>query len=397
MTGINLPLAATTWGDEEFEALQAVIASGYFTMGQHVQKFEQEFAEFFGSKHAIMVNSGSSANLIAVAALAVLQKGKFKKGSNVIVPAVSWATTYYPVSQYGLELKFVDISPDTLCMDIDEVEAAIDEKTAAIFAVNLLGQPADLPALKKICDARNVILIEDNCESMGAEIEGKYCGTWGVMGTFSTFFSHHISTMEGGVVVTDDLEIAETLRSLRAHGWTRDLSPDSALRQKKGTAWDDLFTFVLPGYNVRPLEFEGALGSRQLEKLPALLNARKKNAESFIQNFRYLENIRIQSGKGVSSWFGFSLILEGPLRGQRSELLAYLEDLGVETRPIVSGNFTKQPVMKHLPHTVFGSLDVANELDENGFFIGNHHFDIGEELTELADAIKGWITKKVQK
>lgn len=393
MPKISIPLAASTWDEAEFAALLEVTSSNKFTMGERVKIFESQFAEYFGSRHAVMVNSGSSANLLAVGALAVLGRGKFRSGANVIVPAVSWATTYYPITQYGLELRFVDINPDTLCIDTAAVASAIDEKTAAVFAVNLLGQPADLPNLKILCDQKEILLLEDNCESMGAQIQNKMCGTWGIAGTFSTFFSHHMSTMEGGLVVTDDNELADAMRAMRAHGWTRDLGEENTLFQKSGSKWNDLFTFLLPGYNLRPIEFQGALGSTQLDKFPKLLEARLGNAKVFVEAFGNIEGLRIQSGEGASSWFGFSIVLTGSLKGKREKFVNFLENLGVETRPIVSGNFTKQPVLAHLPHSIHGSLPVSDELNDDGLFIGNHHFDITTQLWELADLVKDWIVK----
>jgi CDP-6-deoxy-D-xylo-4-hexulose-3-dehydrase len=258
------PLATSTWDQAEYDALQNVIASGRFTMGPLVRRFEEQFAEAFGSKHAVMVNSGSSANLVAIAAAALDDRNRLEPGDEIIVPAVSWATTYYPIHQYGLTLRFVDIDPHTLNLDLDQVEAAIGPRTRGVFAVNLLGNPVDYARLAAICDAHDLLLWEDNCESLGATFEGKAAGTFGQMGTFSAFFSHHISTMEGGIVLTDDEKLSQMLTSLRAHGWTRELPVENHVHPKSGDEFDDLFRFVLPGYNVRPLEMSGALGIEQL-------------------------------------------------------------------------------------------------------------------------------------
>ncbi|MGB2685025.1 MAG: aminotransferase class V-fold PLP-dependent enzyme, partial [Olleya sp.] len=193
-------LSDNTWDNKEFEALNEVIASGFFSMGEKVKAFEQDFAKKFNSKYAVMSNSGSSANLLAIAAL--VYSKKLNAGDEVLVPAVSWSTTYFPLSQHNLKLKFIDIDAKTLNMDVTQVEAAITPNTKAIFAVNLLGNPNDFDALNSICKKHNLILLEDNCESMGAFYKGKAAGTIGEMGTFSTFYSHHLCTMEGGVTVT---------------------------------------------------------------------------------------------------------------------------------------------------------------------------------------------------
>ena len=221
----TFPLATTTWDEAELAAMQRVIDSGYFTMGKEVAAFEQEFAAWNGSRHAVMVNSGSSANLLMVAALFFREHDPLRPGDEVLVPAVSWSTTYAPLSQYGLKIRLVDIDIDTLNFDLDALSAAISDRTRLIFAVNLLGNPNDFEAIDNLIGDRNITVIEDNCESMGAVISGRKTGSIGAMGSFSCFFSHHISTMEGGLILTDDEDLYHILLSLRAHGWTRNL-PD---------------------------------------------------------------------------------------------------------------------------------------------------------------------------
>ena len=201
---IQYPLATTSWDSLEYEAMQKVISSGMFTMGEHVKIYEKDFAQYLGSKYAVMVSSGSTANLIMVASLFYKKNNPLKRGDEVIVPAVSWSTTYFPLQQYGLKLKFVDIDLETLNFDLKALESAITPKTRMIMAVNLLGNSNDYQVIKRLIDGKNITLIEDNCESLGATLQGKQCGTFGAMGTFSSFFSHHISTMEGGIVCTDD-------------------------------------------------------------------------------------------------------------------------------------------------------------------------------------------------
>ena len=265
-------LAHDTWDTREVSALQKVMDSGRYTMGPEVAKFENEFANYIGAKYAVMTNSGSSANLIAITSIVQNPKYDLKAGDEVIVPAVSWSTTFFPVQQNGLVLKFVDIDKDTLNIDCNLVEQAITEKTKAVFAVNLLGNSCELADLKRICDNRGLVLIEDNCESFGASHQNKYCATWGTAGTFSFFFSHHLQTMEGGMIVTDDQDLYDYMRSLRAHGWVRDIGNDSSLYTKSGDPFEDSFRFVLPGYCVRPLEMSGAVGQVQLQKANEMLD-----------------------------------------------------------------------------------------------------------------------------
>jgi len=383
----RFPLASSSWDDAERAALQRVIASDRFTMGAEVAAFEAEFARFVGSRHAVMVNSGSSANLAMVAALRHTRDParRLMPGDEVIVPAISWSTTFFPLHQYGLRLKFVDIDRETLNYDLAALAGAIDDRTRAVMAVNLLGNPNDFAAIRALIGDRNIVLVEDNCESMGATFAGRQCGTFGVMGSFSTFFSHHISTMEGGLVVTDDEELYHILLALRAHGWTRNLPRwNRVTGQKSDDPFEESFRFVLPGYNLRPLEMSGALGRAQLAKLPQLIAGRRENGARWVEAMADHPLFRIQRELGESSWFGFALVLRPECGLARREVLARLDALGFETRPIVSGNFTKNPVLQLMDHCLHGRMTNAEEVDLNGFFIGNHHYDIGEAIQVLS-------------
>jgi CDP-6-deoxy-D-xylo-4-hexulose-3-dehydrase len=386
----KFPLATSSWGTEETAAMQQVIDSGLFSMGEKVQTFEREFADYVGSKHCVMVNSGSSANLLMVAALFYSQNPKLrlKRGDEVIVPAVSWSTTYYPLYQYGLKIKFVDIDLSTLNYDLDHLEQAVTDQTRAIMAVNLLGNPNDFNRIKQIIRQRSIVVMEDNCESMGATFQGKQAGTFGAMGTFSSFFSHHISTMEGGLIVTDDTELHHILLSLRAHGWTRNLPKNNLVcSEKSDDPFEESFRFVLPGYNVRPLELEGALGSVQLKRLPNLIVERRKNGALFQEAMKDHPEICIQVEIGESSWFGFSLVIRPGSQLTRKELVSKLNASGFECRPIVAGNFAKNEVVKYFDSSVHGTLNNAEHIDTHGLFIGNHHYPIPEAMVALKNLV----------
>jgi CDP-6-deoxy-D-xylo-4-hexulose-3-dehydrase len=384
--GFQYPLASSSWDDLEVGAMQRVIETGEFTMGQEVSRFETDFANYFGSKYAVMVNSGSSANLIALAAMRY--SSFFRDGKDeIIVPAVSWSTTYYPIHQLGFKLKFVDVDLQTLNASPHVISDAVNERTAGIFAVNLLGNPSQLSEIRAVADQAGIFLLEDNCESMGATLGTAFAGTFGQIGTFSTFFSHHISTMEGGVCVTDNLELAQLMISLRAHGWTRQLPKENLVFNKTGDSFKDSFNFVVPGYNLRPLELSGAIGQEQLKKLDGIIDQRRTNALLF-NELALPDEILKQQETGKSSWFGFSLILTGGLEGRRADLVAHLEKFGVETRPIVAGNFTKNPVMKHLNFVPIEDLPNADFIDANGLFVGNNHIDISKELRLLEDSLQ---------
>lgn len=384
---IKYPLATTSWEQEEYDAMQRVIASGIFTMGPQVMAFERDFAAYVGSRHAVMVNSGSSANLLMTAALFYTgnEALQLKRGDEIIVPAVSWSTTYYPLYQYGLKIKFVDIDLDTLNYDLSQLETAITERTRAIMAVNLLGNPNDFAAIAALVGERPIVLIEDNCESMGATFGGRFTGTHGVMGTFSSFFSHHISTMEGGLIVTDDEELYQILLSLRAHGWTRNLPKHNLVcGEKSDDPFKESFRFVLPGYNVRPLEIEGAIGVEQVKRLPSLIADRRRNGQLFQDRMSNHPHLMIQQEIGQSSWFGFSLVIRPNSDWTREQLVSRLTAMGFECRPIVAGNFASNEVVRYFDSEVHGELVNANHIDSHGIFVGNHHYPIDEAIETLA-------------
>lgn len=380
----KFPLATTSWDEEEYQAIEDVVRSGFFTMGPKVNEFEREFSNFFGSKYSVMVNSGSSANLLMIAALFFRKESPLKRGDEVIVPAVSWSTTYFPLQQYGLKVKFVDIDLKTLNFDLTKLDNAITDKTRLIFAVNLLGNPNDFDEIKRIIQDKNIILLEDNCESMGAEYKGKMAGTIGLMGSFSCFFSHHISTMEGGIISTDDEEIYHILLCLRAHGWTRNLPKNNRVTgTKSDNGFVESFRFVLPGYNVRPLEMSGAIGVQQLLKLEELIRERRSNALIYQDSIYHSKNLIGQTEIETSSWFGFSLIIKNPKLISRDNLISIVEANGFECRPIVAGNFANNSVVSYFDYEISGDLDNANHLDQHGLFIGNQHYDISDGLKAL--------------
>ncbi|OSY87026.1 pyridoxamine 5-phosphate oxidase [Tenacibaculum holothuriorum] len=380
---MKYPLASSSWDHKELDAIQSVINRDMYTMGKSVLEFEQQFAEYVNSKYAVMVNSGSSANLLAVAALFYTKTHKLKRGDEVIVPAVSWSTTYYPLYQYGLKLKFVDIDLETLNFDLDALERAVTEKTKMIFAVNLLGNSNDYNRINKIIGSNDIILLEDNCESMGAEFNGKQTGTFGLMGTYSTFFSHHMATMEGGLICTDNEELYHILLSIRSHGWTRHLPQENSLVTKSTNPFEESFRFILPGYNVRPVEMSGAIGIEQLKKLPSFIETRRKNAQYFQELFQKHPDFYIQKEIGNSSWFGFSLIIKPNSKLTREVVVKKLQENQIDCRPIVTGNFANKEVVKYFDYEVFESLKNADYIDRNGLFVGNHQIQLKQEIEHL--------------
>jgi CDP-6-deoxy-D-xylo-4-hexulose-3-dehydrase len=384
-------LSDNTWDENEIRAINEVIDSGFFSMGDKVKAFENQFAKKVGSKYAIMSNSGSSANLLAIAAL--VYSNRLKTGDEVIVPAVSWSTTYFPLYQHNLKLKFVDIDLNTFNLDVDKCEEAITDKTKAILAVNLLGNPNKFDALNKLCEKHNLLLVEDNCESLGAIYKDKALGTIGLLGTYSTFYSHHICTMEGGLTVTDDEELYHYMLSIRSHGWTRHLPDDSKIYQKSGDSFYESFNFIMPGYNLRPIEMEGAVGIEQLKKLDNIIEQRRDNAKYFQEGMAGIGGDRIQKEVEKSSWFGFAIIMDDFNKGKRNDLLKLFDKYQIDVRPIVTGNFCRNKAIRYMNYEIHDSLDNADIIHDEGFFVGNHSKKNHDKIELLFNVLKEFNAK----
>jgi len=377
-------LASTSWGQEELDAIARVVRTGQFTMGDEVRRFEQAFAARFGVDHAVMMNSGSSANLVGVAALFHVHDRPLQRGDEVIVPAISWATTFHPLQQYGLKLRFVDVELDTLNIDVSKLEQALTARTRMVMAVSILGNPAALDAIRVFCDEHDLLFFEDNCESLGASLGGRLCGTFGDIGTFSTFYSHHISTMEGGLLVTNQAEIANLARAIRNHGWARDCAPEKTPARR--TPRDDFFEayrFIVPGYNVRPLEMCGAIGLEQLKKLDAMLDMRRANARLFKASFDGDERFILQREHGCSSWFSFTIILNPSCHIDRARVMSAMRAGGIGFRMITGGSFLRHEAAKFFEYDVVGDLVNADTAHDHGFFVGIHPRDLTAEIRHL--------------
>ncbi|HTP84515.1 MAG TPA: DegT/DnrJ/EryC1/StrS family aminotransferase [Alphaproteobacteria bacterium] len=380
-------LASSSWGPEELKAIQRVVDSGMFTMGENVKAFERDFAKYFGTKYGVMVNSGSSANLVAVASLFYKKDRPLQRGDEVIVPAISWSTTYHPLQQYGLRLKFIDVELDTLNIDASKIEAAIGPRTRMILAVSILGNPAAVDVMRKIADKHGLYFMEDNCESMDAEIAGRKTGTFGILNTFSSFFSHHISTMEGGMVLTDDEELFHILLAMRNHGWTRDLPEGSPVFEKRDDDFYEAYRFILPGYNVRPIELSGAIGREQIKKLPAMTAQRRKNMAHFQKLFAGDDRFIIQREHGKSSSFCFTIILRPERNIDRKRVFAALKKADIGYRIITGGCFLRHDVIKYYDYEIVGGIKNANIAHDYGFFVGNAPTDLTPQIDTLREVL----------
>lgn len=364
-----------TFGADEIMAAVECLLTTRVTLGDKVKAFEREFASRYGWSHAVMNNSGSSANLLAVAAIANPEtKDGLKPGDEVIVPALSWSTTVWPLVQLGLVPVVVDIDPATLNIDPAQIERAVGPKTRGVMIVPVYGNPCEMTAIVDICQRRNLVLIEDCCEALGAYYDGIPVGRFGRVATFSFYYSHHITTLEGGICVTQDFELAEMMQVLRAHGWVRELDkPEPYLNRYPDI--DKRFLFINVGYNLRPTELAGAMGSVQLPKLDAFVDARRDGAAWFRRAFAQFEDFftfQEETPKGRSSWFGFPLRIRKGAPFTVADLTKALNQASIETRPIICGNIARQPAMKLYPHRVVGDLKHATDVMLNAFSFGNH-------------------------
>jgi CDP-4-dehydro-6-deoxyglucose reductase, E1 len=391
--GPLFPLMNQGFGTDEIVAAVESLLTGQITMGSRVREFERRFAEFIGAPFAVMVNSGSSANLLAMSAAANPARARcLRPGDEVLVPAVCWSTSVWPILQCGLRPVFVDVDPATLNMSLDDLQRRITPHTRAILAVHVLGNSCPTGTLLDLVRQHDLTLIEDTCESLGSLANGRRLGTLGAFGTFSFYYSHHITTGEGGMVVCHSQEDADLLRSLRAHGWTRELSNRTAVESQHRDV-DPRFNFVNTGFNFRPLEVQAAFGIVQLAKLEAMNAERNRNRTRLIAGMKAHPAWKDQyaftnAAAGTApTWFGFTL-LRTDERDLRS-LLDALSARGVENRPIISGNFARQPALTLLGLNVDPrAYPGAETIHQQGFFIGVHSESVGDDLmAKLADAL----------
>ena len=397
---MKIPLASLGFSDTDIEAAIAVLRTGELTIGKKVAEFEIAMAKYLNVKHFIMVNSGSSANLAIIESLVRPSNGEalLPSGSRVIVPAIAWPTTVWPIIQLGLEPVFVDIDQKTLGVDLVKARKVLekDRTIKALMIIHPLGLCLDGDGLKQLCEDFGLILLEDNCESLGSAFNGKMAGTLGKAGSFSFYFSHHLTTMEGGGIATNDFELAQDLQSIRSHGWSRNRT-DHKKWEAENPEIDSRFMFVSAGYNIRPMEIQAAIGLSQLQRLPNNIQRRQEIA-TFIHNeitgskFELIGHEYLQAGGQIDRHTWMLL----PIRATGSnfnELTSYMNSLGkleIDTRPPLTGNFTKQPALKKLL-PVLSSEDnypIADKISESTFLVACHHDLTDSQVEFLANSLK---------
>ena len=381
MKKINYPLVEYPFSKEDINSGRKILSFGKFiTMNKITKEFERKFAKYIGSKYALMVNSGSSANLLALfASINPMFKGKLKANDECLIPAICWSTSLWPIIQAGLKPKFVDVNLETFNIDLNDLKKKITKKTKAILTVHVLGNSTNMDELKKIIKKNNLILIEDTCESLGSKYKSKFLGSFGRFGTFSFFVSHQISAGEGGMIVCDNYEDYKIIHSLRAHGWDRGLnkSPNN-------------FNFINSGFNLRPMDVTAAIGLNQFKRINKMINTRSSNRKKIIDSLKkskkwtnqldFLKPIK----KLTPSWFGLPILINKKFIRNKKKYLNYLKKNGIETRPIISGNFLNQPAAK-LYKLKKGNnfFKNADEIEKRGFFIGLHTQKINQSTIKL--------------
>ncbi len=368
----GLPLAVSPIGSEEIEAAIDTLLSGWLTMGKKVQEFESAWADAVGTKYAICVNSGSSALLVMLTAM--VETGVLSRGQEVIVPAVGWSTSLFTVAQAGLRPVLVDVDEDSLCLE--------GEWDRPVLALHLLGCPSR---------ATGPVIIEDACGAHGARIGDKMCGSIGAASAFSFFFSHHLSTVEGGMINTDSLAIADAARSVRAHGWIRERSDAESLRSAHPEI-DPRFLFVSAGYNLRPTEVTGAMGVHQVPRLDEFVRIRRENHTRWceaVQSLGLPVRVFPELPGTTHAAFAFPMLIDGASPNDRATVCAKLESLGISTRPISGSNLARQPAFEHLDCAVVeGETPVADAVHERGFFVGQSHAFDDEHMDRLMEGLK---------
>ena len=386
-----------TFGPDEIMAFTAQMLSTHVTMGPKVEAFEGRFCEMLGYDIGVSNNSGSSANLLMLAALTTpIYENRLMPGDEVILPALTWSTSLWPVIQRGLKPVFIDSDPETMNLRPEAIEAAIGPKTRAVMSVPVYGNPCDMEAIEDVCKRRGLIHIEDCCESMGARYRGRSVGSFGLVSSFSFYFSHHITTLEGGICLTKDEDLADVMRIVRAHGWTRGVKNTEKWRGQ-GPDYDERFTFVGEGYNLRLTEPQAAMGLVQVEKLHTFVAARRKNAGVLTKAFEpYAEMLttqRVTEG-GEHSWFGFPVLVAEDATFSRDEICVHLNTAGIETRPIIAGNLVRHPGTNLYDYRTGGSLEGADAVMDRGFALPCHQSLPEEALAYVASKLDAFMAEK---
>ena len=356
------------------------------TKGELTIKFEEKWSNWLGVKHSVFCNSGSSANLLMLWAL--VEANRISRDSKVVVPSLAWATDLSPVIQLGMTPILCDINLEDLSVDLDDLEKIFKEsKPEVLLLVSVLGLVPDMIKISKLCKKYNVILLEDTCEGMGSECGNKKLGTFGLMSSFSTYFGHHISTIEGGLVSTNDTELFEILKSIRSHGWDRDASDDykAKLRKEWDTSdFDALYTFYHSGFNLRSTDLQAFIGLGQIDKLDSICEKRNDNFKIYQKELKNFRPYVWEWAEDFISNFAYPVIADDV--EERDEIIKRLQEANIEVRPMICGSMGTQPfyMKKYGDNILFN----ANVVDKTGFYVPNHPGLSKDDIIKICDIIK---------
>lgn len=351
------------------------------TKGELTIQLEEKWSKWLGVKNTVFCNSGSSANLLMLWAL--VEAGRISKDSKIVVPSVAWATDLSPVIQLGMTPILCDSNLEDLSVDLNHLENIFKEtKPEVLLLVSVLGLVPKMGMIKALCDKYNVILLEDTCESMGSEWGSKKLGTFGLMSSFSTYFGHHISTIEGGFVSTNDKELYEVLKSIRSHGWDRDASLEYSgkLRNKWGTSdFDALYTFYHSGFNLRSTDLQAFIGLGQIDKLDEICKKRNKNYKIYQEELSNIKPYIIN--RGFTSNFAYPIINKN-----KNAIVTALQQENIEVRPMICGSMGTQPFYVKQ----YGKKELPNSsiIDKYGFYVPNHPGLLREDILKITNIIK---------
>jgi CDP-6-deoxy-D-xylo-4-hexulose-3-dehydrase len=378
------PLQENIIGNDEIESLITFIReTDRFTQFTKVREFEKAYAEWQGCKYCVFVNSGSSANLLMIYAAA--ERYGWQPGDEILVPAVTWPTTVTPVIQAGFTPVFVDANINDLAFDYDQLAKKITPRTRAIFLVHILGFPADVKRIRKIIGDREIILLEDTCETQGGTVDGVKVGNFGLGSSFSFYWGHHMTTIEGGMICTNDEEFYKLNILKRSHGLAREL-PERYQQQIRGEHpdIDFQFLFLTDGFNLRNTEFNAHLGLSQLNKLDSFIEIRNANYRRFHEICKcYSDRLVVLDRPGMSS---FVLPFIFKKEATKKDFQTLIRSKGIESRPLISGNLLKQPFLNK--YYVKGEYEVADMIHHNAFYIGNNQFVNSDRLDVLEEIMK---------
>ena len=379
------PLIDNPYRPKDINQAIKILRSSKITSGPKTLEFQNKFSKKIKTNYSLLVNSGSSANLLAMQCLInPYRKKRLKIGDEILIPSLCWSTSLWPIIQSGLKPKFVDVEKETLNLDLNDLRKKISKNSKGIMLVHVLGNCTNMNELMNIIKKYNLILIEDTCESLGTTYKNKYLGTFGEFSSFSFYSSHQISSGEGGMICCKYEEDYEIIKSLRAHGWSRGLKNEKKIA-KNNKQLDKRFIFYNSGFNLRSTDISASIGLSQFKDLDKFMKIRRTNRNLIIKTFEKYRinnffNIIKENRYVKPSWFGIPILISKKLK--KDKIINNLEKKGVETRPIISGNFLKQPSIKKYNLNRKMKMKNAEYINQKGFFIGLPTKLLGKTMVE---------------